>query len=358
VRILSRHFTASYLGLFALTLTTSLLLMTVTEMLVNFDEIVEHREAAGGALQYLLLRVPALYLRDLIPAASFIAAFLCLGLAARAREITAVKTGGIAPQRVAAPVLLAAAGLALTTLFVNETLLVGATREFNRFEYDGEPIVYSQGSFWYHRDGAFYNVREANTGDKTLHGVRVYRLDRRGRLIETLRADEVQVEPDGSWRVNGGVKRRFDPEAPGEPQPPERADGETLEATSQSDLALLDAGEDGLSLRQLLDAVARRRRDGTDTLRFEALLHQRAAEPAVVLVFAFLAAPLGLGVERSRSMAVAALQGIAIVAVFRAAWHVASLLAPNGFRLGIAAPWLVLSAFAGLGVWLFARSPR
>ena len=116
MRILSRHFTASYLGLFALTLVTSLLLMTVTEMLVNFDEIVEHREAAGGALQYLLLRVPALYLRDLIPAASFIAAFLCFGLAARVREITAVKTGGVAPQRVAVPVLFAAAGLVVVAL--------------------------------------------------------------------------------------------------------------------------------------------------------------------------------------------------------------------------------------------------
>jgi LPS export ABC transporter permease LptG len=358
VRILSRHFTASYLGLFALTLVTSLLLMTVTEMLVNFDEIVEHREAAGGVLQYLLLRVPALYLRDLIPAASFIAAFLCFGLAARVREITAVKTGGVAPHRVAVPVLLAAAGLAVATLFVNETLLVGATREFTRFEYDGGPIVYSQGSFWYHRDATFYNVREANTGDKTLLGVRVYRLDRRGRLIETLRAEEVHVEPDGSWRVDGAVRRRFDPEAPSQPQAPERADGERLEASSESDLALLDAGEDALSLRQLLDAVSRRRRDGVDTLRFEALLHQRAAEPAVVLVFAFLAAPLGLGVERSRSMAAAALQGIAVVAAFRAAWHVVSLLAPNGFRLGIVAPWLVLAAFCALGTWLFVRSPR
>jgi LPS export ABC transporter permease LptG len=357
VKILSRHFTASYLGLFALTLTTSLLLMTVTEMLVNFDEIVEHREAAGGALSYLLLRVPALYLRDLIPAASFIGAFLCLGLAARAREITALKTGGVAPQRVAVPVLLAAAGLAVATLFVNETLLVGATREFNRFENDGDPIVYSQGSFWYHRDRAFYNVREANTGDKTLRGVRVYRLDRQGRLIETLRADEVQIEPDGSWRVDGAVRRRFDPAAPGALPPPERADGERLDS-NQSDLALLDAGENGLSLRQLLDAVSRRRRDGVDTLRFEALLHRRAAEPAIVLVFAFLAAPLGLGVERSRSMAAAALQGIAIVAAFFATWHVATLLAPNGFRVGVAAPWLVLAAFAGLGVWLFARSPR
>jgi lipopolysaccharide export LptBFGC system permease protein LptF len=139
--------------------------------------------------------------------------------------------------------------------------------------------------------------------------------------------------------------------------PAERADGERLDS-NQSDLALLDAGENGLSLRQLLDAVARRRRDGVDTLRFEALLHQRAAEPAIVLVFAFLAVPLGLGVERSRSMAAASLQGIAVVATFFAAWHVATLLAPNGFRLGIAAPWLVLAAFAAVGVWLFARSPR
>jgi lipopolysaccharide export LptBFGC system permease protein LptF len=259
---------------------------------------------------------------------------------------------------VAVPVLLTASGLAVATLFINETLLVGATREFTRFENAGEPIVYSQGSFWYHRDRTFYNVREADTGDNTLHGVRVYRLDPRGRLIETLRADRVRIEPDGSWRVDVGIRRRFDPESPDRPQPPEPADGERIAASSRSDLALLDAGENALSLRQLADAVSRRRQDGIDALRFEALLHQRAAEPAIVLVFAFLAVPLGLGVERSRSMAVAALQGIALVAAFRAAWHVATLLAPNGFRVGIAAPWLVLAGFVALGVWLFWRSPR
>jgi len=100
VRILSRRFLASYLSLFAITLAIMTTIAIIFETLVDFDKIVEHRNAAGGVFPYLFLRIPSLYLRDLIPLASFAAAFLCLGGAARANEITAAKAGGIPPRSV------------------------------------------------------------------------------------------------------------------------------------------------------------------------------------------------------------------------------------------------------------------
>ena len=100
MRILSRRFLASYLSLFAITLAIMTTIAIIFETLVDFDKIVEHRNAAGGVFPYLVLRIPSLYLRDLIPLASFAAAFLCLGGAARANEITAAKAGGIPPRSV------------------------------------------------------------------------------------------------------------------------------------------------------------------------------------------------------------------------------------------------------------------
>ncbi|MDP6244525.1 MAG: LptF/LptG family permease, partial [Myxococcota bacterium] len=176
MRILSRHFLANYLGLFSLTLIIALILMTVIEMLVNLDDVVENRESAGGALAYLLIRVPSLYMRDVIPAASAIAAFLCLALAARAREITALKTGGIPPLRVALPVLMAAMALSGVALVLNETLLLGATREFTRLQHPEESVVFRRGSFWYHRENTFYNVREIDPAAGTMQGIHVYTL--------------------------------------------------------------------------------------------------------------------------------------------------------------------------------------
>lgn len=358
MRILSRHFLSSYLGLFALTLTISLILMTVIEMLVNLDDVVEHREAAGGALAYLLIRVPALYLRDVIPAASAIAAFLCLALAARAHEMTALKTGGIPPQRVALPVLMAAMALSGVALVLNETLLLGATREFTRLEYPNESIAFRRGSFWYHRGNTFYNVREIDPDAGTMEDVRLYTLNPEGRLVETLEAPSAVLDSGARWQIRDVTRRHFDPAAPGSPPRLEKFPEAEIVVASPGELSLLSRSVAMLSLPELLEAIEFRRREGRDPQRYRALLHTRLAEPAAVFVLALLVLPMGIGVERSRSVAASALAGIVLIAGYRAVWQLATLVADRGFSVGTAAPWLVVLAFTGLGATLFARAPR
>lgn len=357
MRILSRYFLASYLGLFVIVLFFALLLMTVVEMLVNFDEIVEHREAAGGALEYLLIRVPALYFRDVVPVASFIAAFLCFGLAAHTREITAIKTGGVPPARVTVPIVVAASLLSLAALTANETILLGATREFTRFENPGQSMAFRRGSFWYHRGDRFYNVREADAENQEMRGVTVYALDDAGRLLETVRAERALVEEGDRWLLQNAEIRRFDPNDP--------AAGPKLETVAAqpimmagNDLEMLDAGGQTLSVPELLDVIAIRRSENRSAARYRSMLHARLAEPGTVLVFALLALPLGLTVERTRSLAVSALGGIGLIAAFRATWHVSTLLGRSGFGISAAAPWLVLALFGVLGAVMLLRSPR
>ncbi|MGI9591226.1 MAG: LptF/LptG family permease [Myxococcota bacterium] len=357
MRILSRYFLASYLGLFVVVLFVTLLLMTVVEMLVNFDEIVEHREAAGGVVEYLVIRVPALYFRDVVPVASFIAAFLCLGLAARNREIMAIKAGGIRPARVTIPILVAASLLSIVALTANETILLGATREFTRFESPGQSLAFRGGTFWYHRGDRFYNVREADAESREMRGVTVYALDDHGRLRETVTAEQVLVEDDDRWLLRDARIRRFHPEDP--TLSPEVEDvAEKRIVMAGNDLEMLDAGGQTLSVPQLLDVIAIRGNEDRPTERYTSMLHARLAEPATVLVFALLALPIGLTVERTRSLAISALFGIGLLAGFRASWHVATLLGRSGFAVSALAPWTVLTAFALLGAVLLLRSRR
>lgn len=358
MRILSRYFLTSYLGLFVLVLIVSLMLMTVVEMLVNFDDIVEHREAAGGVFQYLFVRVPALYFRDVVPVASFVAAFLSLGLAARTREITAMKTGGVPPARVALPLLVAATLLAGAALAANETVLLGATREFNRFENPAQDLTFRRGSFWYHRGAAFYNVREADPEKREMHGVTVFSLNREGRLLETLAAEHVTVQDDDTWIFKDATLRRFDPADITASPAVEHIDERVFDTQGAGDFALLDAGEQTLSLPQILEVIDQRTREGHEAQRYRALLHERLAEPITVLVFALLALPVGLSVESTRSMAISALAGIGLLAAFQAVWHVATIFGQSGFETAAVAPWLVLASFSGVGGILLARSPR
>jgi LPS export ABC transporter permease LptG len=359
VRILSRYFLASYLRLFAAVLSLSLLAIVVVEMLVNFDEVVEHRKVTGGPLGYLLIRVPALYLRELVPMASFAASFLCFGLPASRREITAVKTGGVAPGRLAVPVLAAAALLSAVSLAMNETFLLGATREFTRLEYPEESVAFGRDSFWYHRGNTFYNVARGDDDAQSLQAVRIFELDPRGRLLTSLVADRVTLDADERWHVQGAVRRRFDPGLPAAAPVTERVESVVLDMGGHADMALLEASESTLSLPQLLGAIALRSRQDRDASRYRAMLHARLATPASVLLFALLAIPVGLSVERSRNLAVSGLAGIALVGVFHAVWHVATLLSRSGFAPAAPVTWGALGLFAaGALAYLQTRSPR
>ena len=356
MRIISRYFLASYLRLFFTILLGSLFAIAIVEMLLKFDDVVESRSAAGIAA-YFLLRIPSEYLRDTLPVASFAAAFLCIGGPARAREITALKAGGVSPRRVVVPVVLASLLLSLLALAVNETLVLSAERSLNGPSQAEEGITFRRGSFWYHRGNVVYNIRDADRDTHTLHGVSVFRLNAQGRLLESLHADQVNVE-SGAWVLSDAIRRSFDPTRPEAPPRIERTSETALDLGSTRDLALLDAGIERLSIAELFEYIAVRTADGRDPIDARGRLHRRLMDPLTVTLFAWLALPLGFGVERSKSLAVSGLIGIAWICVYYSLRTAVSLLASAGVAPAAFGPWLLLAAFASFGAWRLARVPH
>jgi len=353
VRIVSRIFLASYLRLFFTVLLGSIVLIMIIEMLLEFDDIVESRTAAGVA-RYFLLRIPTEYLRDTIPASAFVAAFLCIGGPARAREIFALKAGGVSPRRLIGPVVLASLLLSLGALVVNETLVLSAERSEIDSARPESGIAFRRGSFWYHRGNVVYNIRDADAGAGTLHGVSVFRLDEHGRLLESLHAPRVAVE-DGAWIVSDGTRRSFDPARPEAPPRSEPVSEKIQGFGGSRDLALLGAGIEQLSIPELREYIAGRDADGRDAVDARGRLHRRLADPLTVALFTWLALPIGFGVERTRSLAVSGLLGIAWVSVFYTLRTIAATLAAGGVAVAAIAPWLLLASFAALGAWQVIR---
>jgi LPS export ABC transporter permease LptG len=358
VRILSRYFLASYLTLFISILLGSIIVVVIVELLLNLDEMVEHRPGLAGIFDYLVLRVPHDYLPIVIPVSSYAAAFLCLGLPARWSEITAVKAGGIAPQRTALPLLTASAVLSLAAFAVNETLVLDARRALNRLDRSGDEITFRLGSFWYHSGGMIFNVREANRENRTLHGVRLFELGPRGRLLRSVRAELVEIKDDRYWRFVDATVRSFDLTDVSAPPQVERTSETTLEVARERHLALLDATANTLSLPDLRDYIEARRQEGRDTARYVALLNTRLAEPLGVFLFALLAIPLGLSVDQNGNIAKAALHGVVILFVFYTVQVIVPIFATRGFSSAGAGPWLAFTAFGGYGVWRLVRIPR
>jgi lipopolysaccharide export system permease protein len=359
VRILSRHFLASYLGFYAAILVASLLVIAIIEMMLNLDRALEFQSGALGVATYLLLRLPSYYLPYLLPVTSFGAAFLCIGLSARAQEIVAAKAGGVPPQRIAAPVLCAAVALAVAALGIFETLVrdSGAAYERTRRGDASITLFRNEGSFWYQRGRLLYNVQSADRETRTLHDVRVYERDDAGRLRRAIHAESARIADDHRWELHRATIRSFDLADPSAAPSIERREQTQLDVASEQDLALLDADASSLPLPELSAYIQAMERSGRDSTRYRALLHARLAEPLTVPLFALLAVPLGLGVERTRNLAIAALQGIALLGAFYGVVSTTQILAAGGVAAAVPAPWVVLSGFAGFGAWRLLRTP-
>ncbi len=359
MRILSRHFLASYFGFYVAILVVSLLVIAIIEMMVNLERALEFQSGALGVATYLLLRLPSYYLPYLLPVTSFGAAFLCIGLAARAQEIVAAKAGGVPPQRIAAPVLCAAVALSVAALGVFETVVRDSDAAYQRTKRGDAAVALfrNEGSFWYQRGRLLYNVQSADRETRTLHDVRVYERDDEGRLRRAIHAESARISSDHRWELHRATIRSFDQADPSAAPTLERREQTLLDVASEQDLALLDADASTLPLPELSAYVQAMDRSGRDSTRYRALLHARLAEPLTLPLFALLALPLGLAVERTRSLAIAALQGIALLGAFYGVSSTTQILAAGGVAAAVPAPWIVLSGFAAFGAWRLLRTP-
>lgn len=359
MRTISRYVAGRFLRAFLASLLILTLVLIVVDMLLQLDEILEAERGAWGAARFIVLRAIAEYLPYLIPAATFSGAFLSVGVAARNREILAMKAGGISPLRALLPLFGTAALIALAAGALNETVGLGAQAALRGgAEGGGAGITLRSGTIWYHSGRYIYNIREADPESETVRGVRVLERNDAGRLVRVIEGEFARREAAGRWRFRDVTVRHFDPGRPAAAPEVERAEALTLELRGDRSPRLLQAELTALPLPSLAKYVAEVEGGGIGAARARAMLHERLSAPLLVLLFALLAAPLALRAEQTRSLAVPALQGLALLFVFLMLREYGRDLALWSGLSTVAVCWATLALFfAGAG-WQLARVPR
>jgi lipopolysaccharide export system permease protein len=356
VGVLSRYLLVRFITTFLGVLVALIILISVIELLADFGDVVG---ASGGFLDAwiaLILRIPDKHLPILIPSAAFAAAYLSVGNAARGYEILAMKAGGVSPLRVLVPVVVAALLISGLAFLMNETIAVQAREASRRLDNNGGEVTFRRGSFWYHKGHTIYNVRDADPAAQALLDIAIFEMDDRGRLLRTIQAARATVGQGGRWHLANAVMRGFDPEDASTPSTFERLADAEIDLPDEK--ALLDVGVSALSIAELREYRAQQEEGDTESVRAEALLQERVAEPLASLVFVVLALPLALRVERTRSLAIPALQGVALVFLFYMVRQYGGTLATQGVTSAFWTPWVIVATFLAIGAVQIWRTPR
>jgi lipopolysaccharide export system permease protein len=356
VGVLSRYLLVRFVATFLGALVSLIVLVGVIELLADFGDVVSSSKGFLDAWIVLILRIPHKHLPILIPASAFVAAYLTVGTAARSYEILAMKAGGISPLRVLVPVMVAAAVISGLALLLNETVAVRAHEASRQHGSSDGGVSFRRGSFWYHKGHTIYNVRDADPAARALLDVAIFELDDRGRLLRTVQAARATVGEGGRWHLTGAVIRGFDPDDVSAPPHYERLADAEIDLPDEK--ALLDVNVSALSIAELREYRAQQEPGDTESVRAQALLHERLAGPLTSLVFVVLALPLALRVERTRSLAVPALQGVAVIFLFYMVREYGGTLATQGVTSTAGTSWAIVATFLTVGAWQIWRTPR
>ncbi|MCR9096858.1 MAG: LptF/LptG family permease [bacterium] len=375
MRILSRYFATRFLGLFVMVLAASLLVLATLELVLNLEDVTGWGGSAGeaprdglsalstlsDAARALALRLTSYYLADVLPIASFIAVFTLFALSGRAMELVAIQAGGVRPARIILPVLTTALILSLASVVLHETLILRADRVWSRAESDvpiEAEIDFAQRAFWVQKGPLITNVGYADPETRTLHDVEIFERSQLGAVLRVIRTAKVAIEPSGAWRIDRGTIWRFDPiDFTADPEVdrdvPLLLDHEALQAD------LLVAADPALLPLQDLAAYLEDapRATSSSLRRVERRLHERLANPWLVLVFAWLAMPFAMRVDSRGRIATPAVGAALTLSLFYVVQSAGQTLAQRELIPVGLTPWLTI-ALLSVGAALALRFRR
>jgi LPS export ABC transporter permease LptG len=356
--ILDRYLLREHVVFSAIGLGVAATLFVVIDLLQTLDRYIRIKPPLIYVLEHFVYRVPAA-LHDGLPVVMLVATiFLFLALT-RAHELTAMKAAGMSLYRVAAPVLLLAAGVAVAAGLFQELLLPRLNElgdEVDRVKIRGQlpRHLQSRERLWLRTaDSRFYRVELLHPGTSDLYGVTVLEVDQGSfRLQSRLDARRAHWTPEG-WELTDGAFREFGPH--GEVQTIPFAMTAIDLREEIDDFTKIHKPIGAMSYRELREYITRLEATGFQVKKYMVELYSKIAFPLVNLIMVLVAIPFSLQSPRGGRLFGVAL-AIAIMAGYLVVHYVALAFARADLLPPLLAAWTANIIFLGLGTSLFLRA--
>ena len=275
--------------------------------------------SAADAFLFTLLNLPQTAF-ELLPIGAMIGALMGLGNLAAGSELVVTRASGVSVWRIAWPVGLAGATLALIMLGIGEyaapSMAQFAKREKTVLKF--ADVSFAGTSSAWVKDGN--RILRVQTGevDRAFGGVSVFELDGPTRLLSIQRAARIEVADPGRWSLHNVATSRFEKD---------KIEGDTVsELTLRSTvnrefLGLAATDPQMLTLHGLASYIDHLRRNSLETAVYEIGYWSRIARVFAVIIVTLLALPFVFGPLRTTGAGartvVGALLGVAFFLVER-----------------------------------------
>ncbi len=364
--VMDRYIFGVFVRVFLVAVVAALAVYIVSDFTQLIDEMFRNNVPSSVfAVYYLYLSLQIFY--DVAPVLVLVTTLVTFGLLSQRNEVVAAKALGFSLFRLAMPALVAAAGIALLSAALENSVLPASNAKVaelkDRIRGNAGPIksYHSADRQWrYAQDdaggGYIYNYRHYDAARQTLQRLQVFRFDPEHRLIGRLYAAAARYvqgseEDTGGWQLVDAWVREFDgltttsssrfagPQPVDLPEEPEFFDTEVKYA-------------DQMNRRELRRHVRDLMAAGNAVPELQMQLHNKTALPVVCLVMGLVALPFAFRLGRQ-----GALYGIGISIMLGIVYYtVISVFVTLGQSEALpplVAAWSPNALFGTLALYLF-----
>jgi len=303
-RTLYRYVILEYLKIFALSLSSLVLIYLVVQFFQKIDVFIKHRAPFYLIFKYLLFKIPEILFQWTLPYGILLGTLLALGSLSRHSEITAMKAGGVSLYRITFPLLIFSFLVCLFSFLGNEYLVPYSNRKSQHLlsvqVRKEEPTYFKNHKIWYHSGNQVFNIQLIDRKNRLLKGLTIYHFNDQFRCIRRVDAKEAKWN-GGTWRFYDGAIRDFDEWGHTQMTPfrdqefPLKETWESFQRSAQS--------SDGMSYSDLRAYIQKIRSAGYDATRYLAELYAKLSYPFLNVVMVLIGIPFALKTSRSGGVA-------------------------------------------------------
>ncbi|MBI1819068.1 MAG: LPS export ABC transporter permease LptG [Nitrospirae bacterium] len=354
--LINRYISKEFLKIFLLSSFTLVFLYFLIDFLGKLRIFLKFKAEPMAIFEHFLYLLPKFFY-DTTPMAILFSTLITFRMLAKNNEITALKSAGVSPYSLTAPVLGTACLIGLILLYANTDVIpIGIKQaEFVRsvlIEKKSETSYFRQNKIWFRTDNhVLISVQMIDPDKKKFLGIGIYKLSDTFSLKEEIDARELSYE-NSNWYLLSGIQRIFSGEGKLQTVKFEKMKFD-LDKTPE-DFKQIGIDENRLKYNELRNYVRKLSAEGYPVTRYLVDLYGRVAFPVVNIIMAMIAISFGLNSDK-RSGGISRGIGICMVIGF-SYWLIYAMsisLGHNGMIPPVLSAWLANLLFMAIGGYLF-----
>ncbi len=356
MKILDRYCIKEFARYFIIILISFVALYIVIDFFGRLRMFLSNQATLRQMGSFVLFSVPMI-IWQIIPACVLISSLVTFGSLSRSNEIIAIKAGGVSIYRMALPVIVMAASIGIihfalsevVTPYTNERAEHIKLTEIQKREAPGS---FKQNQIWYRGKAGIYNFKVFDGRTNTLHGITIYRVDRKLNLVQRDDAEKGQWE-NGRWVFYDLITTSF---APGEFPKLEASDFKAMDMPEEPEnFMTVQKNAENMGFRELRKYIQEIQADGYDATSYLVDMHAKLAFPLINIIMAILGIASSISWERRGGIAQGLATGIMIGFSYWIFFAFLVSLGRAGALPPLLAAWTTNILFGGAAGYLFLR---